>query len=119
MVCLRNISVDTLYKGETDDDDDDNKNNNNNNNNNIKSLKCNCFMSAINLTSLSLSPITVIVTNGEAVIVVGEVSRLRAGRPRHRGSILCVPKRLDGTSNLLRNGYRGLLPQGQSCWGAN
>ena len=38
MVCLRNISVDTLDKGDTeddDDDDDDNNNNNNNNNNNI------------------------------------------------------------------------------------
>ena len=42
MVCLRNISVDTLHKGDTDDDDDDdddgynddNGNNNNNNNNN-------------------------------------------------------------------------------------
>ena len=30
MVCLRNISVDTLHKGDTDDDDDDNDNNNNN-----------------------------------------------------------------------------------------
>jgi len=30
MVCLRNISVDTLYKGDTDDDDDDDNNNNNN-----------------------------------------------------------------------------------------
>jgi len=44
MVCLRNISVDTLHKGDTDDDDDDdddgynddNGNNNNNNNNNNK-----------------------------------------------------------------------------------
>ena len=40
MVCLRNICVDTLYKGDTkdydDDDDDDNNNNNNNNNNNKK-----------------------------------------------------------------------------------
>jgi len=48
MVCLRNISVDTLHKGHTedddddddddddnDDDDDDNNNNNNNNNNNL------------------------------------------------------------------------------------
>jgi hypothetical protein len=35
MVCLKNISVDTLHKGNTDDDDDDNDNNNNNNNNNI------------------------------------------------------------------------------------
>jgi hypothetical protein len=30
MVCLRNICVDTLHKGDTDD------NNNNNNNNNLK-----------------------------------------------------------------------------------
>jgi hypothetical protein len=42
MVCLRNISVDALHKGDTadddddnDDDDDDNNNNNNNNNNHI------------------------------------------------------------------------------------
>jgi len=40
IVCLRNRSVDTLHKGDTedddddDDDDDDNNNNNNNNNNN-------------------------------------------------------------------------------------
>jgi hypothetical protein len=36
MVCLRNVSVDTLHKGDTedDDDDDDDINNNNNNNNN-------------------------------------------------------------------------------------
>jgi hypothetical protein len=33
MVSLRNISVDTLHKGDTDDDDDDDNNNNNNNNN--------------------------------------------------------------------------------------
>jgi hypothetical protein len=32
MVCLRNISVDTLRKGDTDDDGDDDDNNNNNNN---------------------------------------------------------------------------------------
>jgi hypothetical protein len=32
MVCLRNISVDTLYKGDTKDDYDDDDNNNNNNN---------------------------------------------------------------------------------------
>jgi hypothetical protein len=32
MVCLRNISVDTLHKGDTENDDDDNNNNNNNNN---------------------------------------------------------------------------------------
>jgi hypothetical protein len=45
MVCLRNISVDTLHKGDTedddddDDDDDDNNNTNNNNNNNNITLK--------------------------------------------------------------------------------
>ena len=33
MVCLRNISVDTLHKGDTEDDDDDDNNNSNNNNN--------------------------------------------------------------------------------------
>jgi hypothetical protein len=31
MVCLRNISVDTLHKEDTEDDDDDNDDNNNNN----------------------------------------------------------------------------------------
>jgi hypothetical protein len=41
MVCLRNINVDTLHKGDTEEDDDDNNdddddNNNNNNNNNNK-----------------------------------------------------------------------------------
>jgi hypothetical protein len=47
MVCLRNISVDTLHKGDAkdDDDDDDDNNNNNNNNNNTEvqlmlNLKC-------------------------------------------------------------------------------
>jgi len=35
MICLRNISVDTLHKGDIEDDDDDDNNNNNNNNNNI------------------------------------------------------------------------------------
>jgi len=41
MVCLRNISVDTLHKDDIeddDDDDDDNNNNNNNNNNNSVQL---------------------------------------------------------------------------------
>jgi hypothetical protein len=28
-VCLRNISIHTLHKGDDDDDDDDNNNNNN------------------------------------------------------------------------------------------
>jgi hypothetical protein len=37
MVCLRNVNIDTLHKGDTEDDDDDNDddNNNNNNNNNV------------------------------------------------------------------------------------
>jgi len=35
MVCLRNISVDTLHKGDTEDDDDDDDDDDNNNNNNI------------------------------------------------------------------------------------
>jgi hypothetical protein len=34
MVCLRNVSADTLHKGETDDDDNDNNNNNYNNDDN-------------------------------------------------------------------------------------
>jgi hypothetical protein len=32
MVCLRNIYVNTLHKGDSDDDDDDDDNNHNNNN---------------------------------------------------------------------------------------
>ena len=32
MICLRNISVDTLHKGDTDDDDDDDDDDDNNNN---------------------------------------------------------------------------------------
>jgi len=41
MVCLKNISVDTLHKGDTDDgddDDDDDDDDNNNNNNNLITL---------------------------------------------------------------------------------
>jgi hypothetical protein len=34
MVCLKNISLDTLHKGDTEDDDDDDDDDNNNNNNN-------------------------------------------------------------------------------------
>ena len=34
LVCLRNISVDTLHRGDTDDDDDDDDDDNDNNNNN-------------------------------------------------------------------------------------
>jgi hypothetical protein len=51
MVCLRNISVDTLHKGDTEDDDDDyyyddDDDNNNNNNNNIhflNNITCNVY----------------------------------------------------------------------------
>jgi hypothetical protein len=32
MVCLRNISIDTLHKEDTEKDDDDDDDNNNNNN---------------------------------------------------------------------------------------
>jgi hypothetical protein len=32
IVCVRNIRVDTLHKGDIDDDDDDDNNNNNKNN---------------------------------------------------------------------------------------
>jgi hypothetical protein len=43
MVCLRNISVDTLHKGDSkdgdDNDNDDDDNNNNNNNNNVCGLQ--------------------------------------------------------------------------------
>jgi hypothetical protein len=33
MVCLWNICINTLHKGDNDDDDDDDNDNNNNNNN--------------------------------------------------------------------------------------
>jgi len=35
MVCLRNTSVDTLHKGDTEDDDDDDDDDDNNSNNTI------------------------------------------------------------------------------------
>ena len=39
MVCLKNMSVDTLYKGDTEDNNNNNNNkNNNNNNNNINTI---------------------------------------------------------------------------------
>ena len=38
MVCLRNICINTLHKGDNDDDDDNNNNNNNNNNNSFIKL---------------------------------------------------------------------------------
>ena len=34
MVCLRNICINTLHKGDNDDDDDDDDDDDNNNNNN-------------------------------------------------------------------------------------
>jgi hypothetical protein len=36
MVCLRNICVNTVHKGDSDDDYDNNNNNNNNNNNFVR-----------------------------------------------------------------------------------
>ena len=36
MVCLRNMCMDTLNKGDNDDDDDDDDDDDNNNNNNNK-----------------------------------------------------------------------------------
>ena len=42
MVCLGNMCMDTLHKGDNDDDDDDDDdddNNNNNNNNSTKALQ--------------------------------------------------------------------------------
>jgi len=51
MVCLRNISVDNLHKGDTedddDDDDDDDDNNNNNNNNNNKLMNNNTRINSL------------------------------------------------------------------------
>jgi hypothetical protein len=49
---LRNISIDTLRKGDTEDDDDDDDNNNNLNNNNNKHM---------HKTAASLSPFTVFI----------------------------------------------------------
>ena len=43
MVCLRNICLNTLHKGNNYDDDDDD-NNNNNNNNNLKEKWKNMIM---------------------------------------------------------------------------
>ena len=36
MVCIGNVCINTLHKGDNDDDDDDNNNNNNNNSNDNK-----------------------------------------------------------------------------------
>jgi len=38
MVCLRNISVDILHKGDTEDDDDDDDDNNNNFRKNLEAV---------------------------------------------------------------------------------
>jgi hypothetical protein len=40
MVCLGNMCVDTVHKGDNDDDDDDDDNNNNNNNSNKQITAC-------------------------------------------------------------------------------
>ena len=39
LVCLRNMSINTLHKGNDDDDDGDNSNNNNNNNTQNQKIK--------------------------------------------------------------------------------
>ena len=39
MVCLRNICINTMHKGNDDDDDDDDDDNNNNNNNNNNNMR--------------------------------------------------------------------------------
>jgi len=41
MVCLRNICINTLHKGDDDDDDDDDDNNNHNNQHNNNKLRVN------------------------------------------------------------------------------
>jgi hypothetical protein len=58
MVCLRNISVDTLHIGDTEDDDDDD--NDDNNNNKTKYRLCNysklfAFSITIRLTDNNVS----------------------------------------------------------------
>ena len=53
MVCLGNMCIDTLHKGDNDDDDDDD--NNNNNNNNICNTRCMiCSPDQILLTVIKL-----------------------------------------------------------------
>jgi hypothetical protein len=47
MVCLRNISVDTLHTGDTEDDDDDDDDNNNNNTHFLSLGRCYSSPSAI------------------------------------------------------------------------
>jgi hypothetical protein len=55
MICFRNISVDTLHKGNTEDDDDDDNdndddNNNNSNNNEFEILgTLGCLMFTLNV----------------------------------------------------------------------
>ena len=60
MVCLRNICINTLHKGDNDDDDnDDNNNNNNNNNNNMLIIifiaihHFNCYLQVLSTCSSS------------------------------------------------------------------
>jgi len=52
VVCLRNISVDTLHKGDTEDDDDDDDDDDNNNNINVllpTDAQENCFKRSIKI----------------------------------------------------------------------
>ena len=48
IVCLRNISINILYKGDINDDDDEDNDNNNNNNNNNNNILSN-WVSSVNL----------------------------------------------------------------------
>ena len=56
IVCLRNISINTLHKG---DDDDDNNNDNDNNNNNDNDIDdCRCHIKSIMFNVIKIVSIT-------------------------------------------------------------
>jgi hypothetical protein len=59
MICLRNVSVDNLHKGDTEDNDYDNNNNNNNNNGNQILMKhvLNTYIIIIILTVIIITKI--------------------------------------------------------------
>ena len=53
MVCLRNICINTLHKGDDDDDDDDDDDNNNNNNHFIILINKKMSLNALKLTCVT------------------------------------------------------------------
>jgi len=55
MVCLRNISIITLHKGDDDDDDDDVDDNNNNNNNNNNEIIGTDVLEKVNSCGVSVN----------------------------------------------------------------